>query len=392
MAYDVTSWFVDQANSKISSPVRKFTIGSSDYSDRVTAWPMLKVAWDQVRASKLTLTLANDDGVMNFLQQDKINMRQDCVIGVGFTHPTSGAETITLIAGKVEKFTMSKGTMRLTLADKFKAFNERVVGTSDNPVSYTGSNYLVSDIAWWLCTSYGGLDSTKSTANPDIDYANFSDWASVFSGDSVFLNARFTGMKVTEALRKISQITRSAIFPENDLLQFHRFSFINSYAKTLDNDTIIDLSVGVDDKDITNRQYMALDYDVTSRYHKSTVVAASSASVNSYGVREASFADASMWYVNSLSAINFCERVTTTQDEPYSKIKVRAPLVGMLRQIGEMVYVTDDQVGISNAVYRIMNRTFNMNTGEVSFGADPSQLLNAFRLDYSALDGSDVLS
>lgn len=391
MSLSVTSWFVDQSLLKHSEPVRKFTIGSSDYSDRVITWPTFKVKWNQVRPVRLNMTLANDDGALNFFQSDKINMQNSCSLQIGFTHATSGDEMITVFAGKTDKFTMSKGAIKLTLADKFKQLTERVIGTSDNPVSFVGSNYLLSDIAWWLCTSYGGLDATTSTANVDIDWTSFADWANVFSSDSVYMEARFTGMKVTEALSKLSLMSQSAIFQENEKLNFHRFSVANSYASTFDNSTLKDLQLTVDDKKVINRQYVGLDYDVSSRFHKSTIIDESSASVNSYGLKESIYNDQSMWYVNSLSAINYAQRITTTKKEPYAEANGIVPLVGLIRQIGEMVYITDPQVGISGEGYRIMERSFNMHTGEVRFNADPSQLLNLFRLDVSALDSSDVL-
>ncbi len=73
-------------------------------------------------------------------------------------------------------------------------------------------------------TSHGGFDATKSSANTDIDYDEFSAWAGVVSGDNIRVGAYFDGQKVTEALRKISRTSHSAIYIEEDKLVFSRFS------------------------------------------------------------------------------------------------------------------------------------------------------------------------
>ncbi len=55
-----------------------------------------------------------------------------------------------------------------------------------------------------------------------IDYDDFSEWAGVFSGDNVVVSGRFNGQKCTDILRRISRITRSAIYIKNNkIISFH---------------------------------------------------------------------------------------------------------------------------------------------------------------------------
>lgn len=301
-------------------------------------------------------------------------------------------ELIDVFNGTIDKIKMSDGTMNFTLVDKFKQLAQRVIGTSDVPVSYEGSSYLVSDLAWWICTSHGGLDATQDSSNPDIDYPSFATWAGVMSGDSVVMNARFTGARVLESLRKISRVTKTAIYQEENKIVFQRFNLANPLGTVLNGSNIKNTTIEVDAKNIINRKTVMLEYDTTSRFHQSTIIEQDSASVNSYGLFESVEKDANLWYVNSQSAINFAQRDVLIRKVPYGAINTKVPLVGMLRLLGEMIYVTDDQIGLSGDPFRIMKRAFSMDTGLVTFNGDASQVLGGFILDTSSLDGVDVLT
>lgn len=392
MSYSVTSWFVDQAKSKMSSPIRKFTIGNSDYSDRVLSWPSFGVEWNNIKPVRLTMNMANEDGAMNFLRTNKVNMQNSCSLDIGFTHATSGDETINVFKGKIDSIQFTDGTIRTMLADKFKIFEERLIGTSNSVEDYTSSNYLVSDLAWWICTSYGGLSGVQSTNNPDINFESFDTWAGVMSGDVVLVQGRFAGVKVLEALRKVARITKTAIYQEEDKIHFQRFSLTHSYNTNLTNNEILGLSLTIDSKKLINKKYVMFDYDTTSRYHKQTVIDADSASINSYGLNEHTEKDASMWYVNSQSAINFAQREILIEKVPYDQVVVNAPLVAMLRTVGESISVTDPLLGVGAESFRIMKRQLNMEQGTVNLNADASQLFGGFTLDTSSLNGDDVLT
>src|SRR3972149_7514309 len=180
MAYSVTSWFIDKTQLKTASPVRKFTIAASDYSSRVTKWPSIRRAYSDIRPVNISVDLANEDQALNIFRDEPTKLLSTCTLQMGYTHATSGDELITLYSGDIDRVLYKKGAWAVQTLDKFKQFTERVVGASNSPALYTGSNYLPPDIAWWLCTSYGGLSAITSTTNPDIDYQSFLDWAAVF--------------------------------------------------------------------------------------------------------------------------------------------------------------------------------------------------------------------
>jgi len=392
MTYNVTSWFVSQAQAYQSEPIRKFTIGSSDYSAYVTRWPSFRTQWDQIRPGNLTISLANDEQQLNFFESDKVNMVNTCALSIGFTHPSSGDELLTMFEGTLDRVKIKKGICTLIFTDKFKQLSERLLGSQDAPVDYTTSNYLPSDLAWYMVTSYGGLSSVQSTSNPDIDYNSFLDWAKIFSGDNVRLNGRFTGAKVTEGLRKIARITRSGIFRYDNKIAFRRFSLVDSLQTTINHSNLLDSELVISERDIVNKQHVMFDYSVTSRYHQKTVIEQGSASVNSFGLKESIEKDSNLWYVDSVSALNLAQRVIQVKKLPYNSLQATTGMEGILRQIGEMIVFTDEQMGITSDSYRIMASRYNIDRGTVTFTIDASQVNNAFILDVSTLDGPDVLS
>jgi hypothetical protein len=383
MAYTVTSWFIDQTQLKFAGPKRKFTIAGSDYSGRVVKWPSIRRSYSDIRPVNITVELANEDQELNIFRDNPLALLADGALSMGYTHASSGDELIQLYTGRIDRVIYKRGAVSVALTDKFKQFTERVVGSSNSPALYTGSNYLPSDLAWWLCTSYGGLSAITSTSNPDIDYAAFNVWADVFSGDSVFVQGRFEGPKVTEALRKIARYTDSGIWVEGDRITFARFAEAGSMETVVTEEAILDLSLSIDDSTVVNKQHVYADYDVNSRYWKLDITDTDSTSVNSYGLREEVEKDESVWYVSSATALNMAQRRVLFSSTPYEEYNVTLPLVALPRQIGEMLRINDDFLGVSStAAWRIMEYSLDMDRGRMEVKADSSRIALPFTLDH----------
>lgn len=390
MTFDVTSWFISQC--EYSPPVvRKFWVGSTDYSEYVTRWPSIKRTWNDVRPVSASISLDNTGKTFNFFHSDPSNLMGSAALQMGLTHPSSGDELITLLTGKIERVRLSGKKANITITDKTKPFSELQLGNNETPLDYTGSSYLPSDLVWYWITSYGGFDTTPNGSNVDIDYTAFSTWAGVFSGDNVRMKAYLSGMKITEALRKVARITRSAIFIKDNKLSFHRFSLADSHQTDFDYTNLIETDVTLDDKTVTNRQFVLADYSITSKSHNITCVSTDGPSVNSYGIREETEEDSDIWYVDSISALNLAQRVIFTEKYPYSDFTATCTMGGIVRQIGETMILTDEFFGESAEAYRILSNEINIHTGQVKIGCNATQILSSFRLDYSSLDSSDAL-
>jgi len=366
------------------------TAVNSDYSDRVLKWPTVKRDWNSVRPQSVNVDLANEDGALNFFYQSNASLAKRCLVRFGFTHPTSGDELVTLYSGKTDHMQYDKGKATLSLLDKFKQLTEREVGTNDAPVTFTDSA-TPPDIAWAVVTSWGGYSGVQSTSNPDIDYQSWLDWAAVFSADGVYMNGNIQGKKCSEVLAKLADYTQSAIFVENDMLTFRRFSAADSAQTVLDNDSILDLSLEVNDADIVNRQYVLGGYNVSVDTWTITGLSVNTTSVNTFGARDQTQKSDFVWYVDSTSANVQATRETYVKAMPYPKLRVRAPLVPAVRQIGDTITVTDEQRGISGESYRLMGYQFNLDTGEFETDIDASQYSGQFTLDVSTLDNTTDL-
>lgn len=390
MAYSVTSWFVDQCRERAPSLKRQLLIGNSDYSSFVMRWPTISHKWDDVRPQTCVIGLTNAEQTFNFIREDTTNLRLSCSVKAGFTHATSGDELITLFAGTIDKISYARAACDITLADKMKQLGERILGSNVSPVTFTSSGTLPSDIAWAIATSYGGLSSVKSTSNPDIDYEKFLDWAYVFSRDNAQMYANFEGQKCTEGLRKISRHTISSILMIGDKLTFQRFTAASSIVTSFSNNDLMNLDASIDDQDMINKQYLFGAYNTSSDKWGIVVVDAYTPSINSYGLREETEKDESVWYINSASGLNFVQRITDTLKTPFERVRGEMPLITLYMTVGDLIGGVEPQIGI-NDTYRIMSLSKNLDSGSIRVDFDKSQLKNAFTLDVSSLDGTDLL-
>ena len=391
MTYSVTSWFVDQAALENPPVKRTFTIAGSDYSDYVLGWPTINSRWDELRPNNVTINLANEDQTFNFFKTAKTNVQAQCEVKLGFTHPTSGDELISLFAGTVGEISFRDASVDLRLIDKVQQLSDRIVGTSNSAAVFRNSTLLPSDIAWTLCTCYGGWSNLTSTSNPDIDYSNFQLWASIFSNDSVYAQASFSGQKVTEALRKVMQNTHSAAFIVNNKLTFARWTLVNSYPVTLDNDKIKTLGVKVRADSLINKQWVEFSYNVGSGNWEKSVYAINSESVNSYGIRETVMKDESFWYVSSANALNIAERSVFVNASPYDEVSFTTPLTPLHQTVGGTIIAVDSHLSLNDG-WRIMAMAVNVDDASITMEIDGSQSRIPFTLDISSLDGTDILT
>lgn len=367
---------------------RQFLIGSSDYTDRVTKWPSFSIEWDNPKSQTATLSLSNEDDALGFFRSDPTNMQQDCVVKMGFN-----GELISLFTGKVNAATYGRGALSLRLEDKLKVMGKRIIGSAAAPVVYSGGGGTpVSSFVWSMVTSYGGLSSVRSAANPDVDWDAFVSWATVFSTSGVFVEARIEGITAIEMLRKIARLTDSAIFLRENKLYFKRFSIADSNQVNLTPEILTDYpSLVVDDDDIINRFHTLAAYVPDSRYWLIDALSQSSASVNSFGLREQAEKDSVLWHVGSTSALDLSQRKVLTAATPPKRVKASTSMLGVVHLVGEMFTLADPGLGLSGETFRIMGIQVDLNQCDVTLNGDSSQVFGGFTLDTSSLNGVDVL-
>lgn len=389
MGYSVTSWFYDQQLSRRASPVRKFYVGGSDYSQRVLKWPAFTRTAADIIASRATVTLDNADGVFNLFFERLWTFADTCSARWGYTHPVSGNETIPLFSGDIKEVEYTEKECKLNLRDKMWGLTERKIGESNSVVTF--SYQIPSDIAWTICTCYGGLSSVASTSNPHLDYATFNEWAAQFSADSVLMSAHYDGLKVNEALRKLSDMTDSAIWQDGDgKIYFKRYSEPSSLDFVVTRDHMTDLNIKIDGLYLVNKAYVYGNYSVESNYWALNCYETDTTGVNTYGLHEYTWKDENCWYVNSVSALSLAMRKIRSLKYPPKKFEVVVPVIGIHRQLGETIRLVESFYNITSGTgWRFEKVEIDMDKGLCKYMLNEAIGGNAFYLDIDALDVED---
>jgi len=296
-------------------------------------------------------------------------------------------DSLTLFSGDVAAINYADELCTIEVIDKFKALSSRKVGTNDAPVDYSTSNHLGSDLAWYLCTSHGGLSSVTSTSNPDIDYTSFESWSEVFSSDQIRFQALFDGQTPTEGLRKIAKQSNSSIYVQAGKLVFKRIGVADEVTDNYTASELLDVALSFKTSDITNRQLISGNYTQDSG-HLFTITQANTTSVNSFGIREDLLKDSNVWFVDSGSAINQAQRMLILNADPDDELRAASGMRGWIRSVGETINVSDTFHGIAEN-YLIRGLNFDMDTGKTNFELDKILIAQPFRLDVSTLNNTE---
>ena len=389
--HDVSSWFVDQLNKPSSKPKRVFTMGSSDYSDNVLKWPVIKKDAEKTISAGVKVSLDNTDGGFNSFFENTYLMVSSCQLKIGFTHATSGDELITLYTGGLSTVKYSKNKCNLKLKDALSTLSTKIISNTNSPVSISAT--IPSDIAWTLCTCYGQLSEIQSTSNPDIDYNSFLDWSAQFSASNITMAAYYKGEKVIDAISKIALMTDSNMWTGGDgKIKFARFLEMSSDYITINEGYNKSITIDVNKTRLINKVEVGFDYSVNSDYWTKTVVNTDSASINSFGTYELLIQDATIWHVSSVNALNLAARKLRMLKNPPIIYSIKSDLVLSYMEVGDNMSFVDSFYSIvASQGWAITLNSINMQTGDTDYTLDAALTGRAFYLDISFLDGDDLL-
>jgi hypothetical protein len=296
-----------------------------------------------------------------------------------------------IFTGFLKDVHYSQKQCTLRIKDRLWDFAERKVGDPDAHVDIGSS--IPSEIAWTLCTCYGGLSSVRSASNPDIDYPSFLTWAAQFSQDNILMSANYQGMTVAEAVGRLGKMTDSAVWVEGDgKLAFKKFIEPSSLDITFTRDEFKDILIDVESLRVINRHYTNFDYSVGSEYWQKTVFTQNSVSVNSFGLYEDAAKDETVWYVDSVGAMGLSQRKVNLLSNPPARFGLTSGLYGIHKQIGETVRLVDSFYDLtSGSGWRMVESRFDMDRAGLKLTLDEATVMNGFYLDVSDLDGDDLL-
>lgn len=363
-------------------PSRKFTIGTSDYSTRVTKWPKLTRAANKFKSAKVKVELANTDQEFNNFYTNLYSIPNTC---------TLSCDSYTLYTGFLNDVQYNKEKCTLTLRDRLSKLETRKIGDSDAVVSFAPQ--IPSDIAWDLCTSYGGLDSTADSSNPDIDYVAFSLWAETFSSDSVTVEANYDGQKITAALESLAKMTNSDIWIDrNGILQFKARFDVASHDTTIDHEHVLDLNIRIAQDKLINDQYVYGAYSSDNSEWSIIRHSLDQASINSYGLHESIIKDEHVWYQSSVNAGVIAQKKVVQYKHPVREFTVKTPFALIDTTIADRVRLVDSFFSITSVMaWRVVEEKIDMSNGQIEFKLDSTQSFEPFILDVSNLDGNYYL-
>lgn len=374
MPLTISSFYRSQMEStRPNSIYTKFTFNGSDMSGRVVKYGSISRSVEDVIGGDFSIEVENASQTFNSLTTDKTQFFKAGTFEYGFCAGINSYETLQLFGGKLVDANLEETNLTLTFEDVLSRLSSKKIGSSNSgsAVSYASSNHNPADLAWWLVTSYGGLSTVQSISNPDIDYTSWSTWRTVFSDDSVVVQAYFEGDDVITALKNIRQLTDSAIYAGGDnKLRFSRWTGAQSNDPvSLTNNVVLDevVSLEIDAKDLINKVSVSIGYNPTSGSWAGELTTQNTASVNSYGEFKLNYDDDTVWYVNSVSASKHAERIVFRRYEPNIKLSVPTPFRFLDVELG-------DEVTYTSQVYSFNAKTFTLQEYEIDTEAKTMML------------------
>ncbi len=192
-------------------------------------------------------------------------LKAGSVISSGKFVPMAG-EWLDILTGWGDDPIFVETSVSVAIRDKFAGLFEKTIGSKDSPVDYYTSAYNPADLAWDILVSHGGLDSTASTANTDIDYTAWSTWKTACSTANLSLSGRLTGETIREAMELIRDLTNSDISVDGSgLVTFLRRAkgVASGTERSFNTTNAADFVVKLDDSKIVNYHKVLYDREVS---------------------------------------------------------------------------------------------------------------------------------
>lgn len=379
IGHDASSSFLyHQSLTNPQSIVRQFTFNNSNFSGRVTKYNKVKQSYKDVMGKPFSIEVENASQLMNTIIEDRTLFRREGAITYGYqTHPRS-ADVLTIGTGVLTNTTYRNGKVNLNFRNKLSELAETPVST--NTTSFTGVSYIdqeynPADIVFDILTSnsFGaGFSSIASNNNGDINYDAWVRWKQTFTSESITLRGYITyGTSYLQALRAMAEITDSAIYVEADNRMYfiRNLVGVESFRATVVDSDIISITTKGDAFDMCNQYTTALSFAVADDQvgeANSSVTHTNSISVNSFGIQDRSTSDNIFWYTNSANANNLAQRITFRRRVPEVSLSITTPIKYLQQQLGDLIYVTANEVGIYEQPYTLIERQVDVERNTIT--------------------------
>jgi hypothetical protein len=374
IGHDASSFFISKNTStNPSSTVRKFMFQNSDFTDRVVKFPKVRREYKNVTAQPFTIELENASQLMNELIEDKTKFRQEGNVMYGYQATANSVDALCLGGGSLITARYNNSKVQLTFKNRMDILAEKKISldtTSKTGVTYVGSEYNPADLTWDILTSNSfsaQFNSVKSYTNAQIHYDSWKRWYDTLDSENITING-FFGADDTyqKALQAIAEVTDSAIYVEadNKIYFVRNLVGVQSYAGTVLNSDIISMSTDGDANDMCNEYIVPTSFTVAdnavSTDPKARLAHINTASVNSFGKVSREVTTKLVWYTNSANANNLAQRVVSRRREPEIAVRVTTPIKYLQQQLGDLIYITAPEVGLSSEPYTMIGQTLDV--------------------------------
>lgn len=172
--YAVSSSFAAAAIQNNAMWVRKFYIGSSDYSQYVNRYPTISKKWDDLQAQTVTIDLSNAGKTFNFLNANPTLMRTNCSLQLGLSFsgqpPKSSIGLVNSgTAQAATSNTLTLATSAVSSDDYYTPMRIEITGGAGAGQSRTISAYVgitkiaTADVPWSSNLQTYSEDATQSS-------------------------------------------------------------------------------------------------------------------------------------------------------------------------------------------------------------------------------------
>lgn len=409
----VSSWWLGQAlRSGGAGLIRRcyFTDdagGVFDLSHRVLQWPTISYAAGRLAAHKVDVELAGYTPRSTdhyFLQMQLtsnswmklFHTDSRLTLELGFTHPQSGQEYLTLFNGRVSACDYSKGRIQLSARGVDNRLEDTMLGTEGNPMligCQSNSAYWLSphSVAWTVCASCG-LDTTTGTANPDIDWTAWVAWLGTFSAhyQNTSVVAVLTGQNGASVLAEIAKQTHSVIGFDmlGRLTVARRNGPPRSGSPVVGFDHILDLRYKADRERSNNYltimgHYLPGSGGIGGTWHGGSDINQFNTFMGpTYGYRHDRWQSEHFFFcVNTAAHVQAHQylgisstSMPASQKRFFPAVRLSLPLAGVILELGGGMRIVDSWMGVdSGTEWLVTGKTISMETGRVDLDGEERQ-------------------
>lgn len=356
--------FITKLESQDNLPKIRFTYDGTNYDEYV--WNIGTIHRDdQLNTGISVVKATNSDGTWSTEFYDTVaNMGNAASVSLYWS---GDSVFMPLVTGIVFDVKFRDPDAFIYIKDRFANLLKFPLGSGQDIIDYfSGPAKNAADLVWDILTINGGLDSTASTANTDIDYTAWLAWRVAMT---LFeLKARFTGQSIRSALLTIARLTTSMIWIDNT----GKFNFAPNFTvgETFTTSTFRTVDVDISMENVINNYDVHYGYDANNPgWNAAGPFAGNDAgSETNFGPQTHVIEDRTVWHDTVASATQGSNLFLGKYADPLIIALPDSPFFYHYRtDVGDVITLTQSFKGISTDNFRIQSLDIDFSAGGIKF-------------------------